>query len=191
MITVNTTIKEPTHFLRALELIEKARTDFKVASENWPSPIATRFGMPRDQYYAEVWVDGMDWQPSYWIIEEKNLEKPQIQPLLIFNHHEERNKFNEWDFEELIQAIMYYRRDFIWVNKNDLGHYTDTIWPFLFLFKDETRYGNCKLYSFEHNSQEKLVVWINETFIPEAYRGRKKNKIFMDCAVGDLKWRGD
>ena len=87
MITVNTVNREPTHFMRAYELIEKARSDFKVPSENWPHPLATRFGIPNDCYYAEIWVDGMDWQPSYWIIEEAKLDKPKIQPLLIFNHN--------------------------------------------------------------------------------------------------------
>ena len=61
MIDVNITSKYSTHFLRAVELIMKAREEFKVASENWPSPTEYRFGIPQDNYYAEIWLDGMDW----------------------------------------------------------------------------------------------------------------------------------
>ena len=174
MINVNTTSKHPTHFLRAVELIEKARGDFKIPSENWPYPTEYRFGMPRDEYYAEIWVDGMDWQPSYWIIEEANLKNPQIHPLVIFNRHEERAKFNDWDFGDLVTGVMHYRRDYTWVQKNDLGYYTDSVWPFMFLFKDELRYQKCKMYAFEHASQPQVVFWFNESFIPDIYRGRKK-----------------
>ncbi len=184
MLDVNTTSRNPTHFLRAVELIEKARGDFKVPSENWPHPSTSRFGIPNDRYYAEIWIDGMDWQPSYWIIEEKNLEKPQIQPLIVFNHHEERNTFNSWDFEDLLRAIMYYRREYIWLRKNDLGLYTESVWPFLTLFKDEVRHEKMKAYAFEHASQPKVVFWLNEAFIPEVYRGRNSNsrKQISDCS---------
>lgn len=68
MIDVNTTSKQSTHFLRAIELIKKARDDFRVPSENWPHPTEHRFGIPNDHYYAEVWIDGMDWQSSYGLL---------------------------------------------------------------------------------------------------------------------------
>jgi len=174
MISVNTASKNSTHFLRAVELIIQARQDFQVPSENWPNPTDMKFGTPCDRYYAEVWTDGMDWQPSYWIIEEYHLEKPHIQPLIIFNHNEERSRFNDYDFKELVNAIFYYRRDFKWIGKNDLGYYTDMIWPFLTLFKNENRHGFMKLYAFEHASQKRVVFWLNEKLIPEVYRGRRK-----------------
>ena len=127
MIDVNTTSRYSTHFLRGVELIKWAREEFRVPSENWPHPTEHRFGIPNDNYYAEVWVDGMDWQASYWIIEEISYHKPQIQPLIIFNHHEERNRFNDWDFHDLLKAMMYYRRDLKWVNKKDVGIFSDSV----------------------------------------------------------------
>ena len=175
MLDVNTTSKEPTHFLRAVELIIKAREDFNVPSENWPYPTDHKFGTPNDHYYAEIWTDGMDWQVSYWILEEYKLRKPKIQPLMIFNNHEERSIFNEYDLDELFSAMFYYRRDSVWVNTKDLGHYTDTVWPFLTLFKDETRYKKLKLYAFEHASQPQVVFWLNTDFVPEIYRDRRKS----------------
>ena len=62
-LDVNTVSSYSTHFLRAVELIKKARETYKVPSENWPYPTQYRFGIPNDNYYAEVWTDGMDWQP--------------------------------------------------------------------------------------------------------------------------------
>ena len=175
MIDVNTTSKHPTHFLRAVEIIKKARDEFRVPSENWPYPTLFRFGIPNDHYYAEVWGDGMDWQPSYWIIEELDIRKPQVQPLIIFNSHEERAKMASYEFDNILHAMMYYRRDFVWAEKKDRGVATDSVWPFLTLFKDELRHQKCKLYAFKHASQERVIFWLNEAFIPEEYRGRKKD----------------
>ena len=183
MLDVNTTSKNSTHFLRAVELIKGAREEFNVPSENWPHPSSYRFGIPNDNYYAEIWVDGMDWQPSYWIIEEHSLRKPEINPLIIFNQHDERMRFDDSYFEEFINGIIYYRRDYVWVKRDEFGHFTDSTWPFLHLFKDELRHKKMKLYSFEHASQKRIVFWINEDFIPEVYRGRKKK----DRISGDSK----
>ena len=118
-IDVNTVSNHPTHFLRAVELITQARTTFNVSSENWPHPSQHCYGIPNDDYYAEMWTDDMDYQPSYWIIEEYDLDKPKIQPLIIFNSNEERNRFNDYDFSQLFKAIVYYRRDSVWAKKNN------------------------------------------------------------------------
>ena len=172
-IDVNTVSHHPTHFLRAVELIYKAREKYNVPSENWPHPTDYIFGIPNDNYYAEVWTDGMDWQPSYWVIEEHSLRKPEIQPLIIFNQNEARNQFNSYDFRELIHAMLYYRRDILWEKKDNYGYFTDSIWPFLTLFKDETRYQKMKLYAFQHASQTRIIFWLNTNFIPEVYRDKR------------------
>ncbi len=174
MINVNIVSQNPTHFLRAVELIERARGEYGVASENWPYPTTMSFGIPNDNYYAEIWTDGMDWQPSYWVIEEHSLEKPQIQPLIIFGDNEERNVFNEYDFKELVKAALYYRRDKLWIDKKDWGYHSDSSWPYINLFKDETRFEKCKLYEFQHNSQKRVAFWMNTDFIPEDYRERRE-----------------
>jgi len=130
----------------------------------------------------------MDYQPSYWIIEEYNLDKPKIQPFIIFNSNEERNRFNDYDFSQLFKAIVYYRRDDLWAKKNNLGYYTDTVWPFLTLFKNEVRHQKMKLYAFEHASQPRVVFWLNQDFIPEAYResrmSNRKREVTEDGRPG-------
>lgn len=181
---VNTVSIYPTHFLRGVELVKKAREKFGVVSENWPLPTKYKFGIPNDNYYAEVWGDGMDWQTTYWVIEEENLKNPQIQPFIIFDHHDEETIFNDWDFNTLINASLYYRRDHFWIKKNDLGHYTDSTWPYINLFENEVRYKETKLYSFEHASQKRVTFWMNTDFIPEAYR--EKNMDYRSMMERDI-----
>jgi hypothetical protein len=170
----NTTSKYPTNFLRGIELISEARNLYTIYSENYPYPTRHKFGMPNDNYYVEIWVDGMDWQHSYWAIEQIEYHDPLIQPFIVFNHHEEEEKF-KYSFSELIEASLYYRRDSLWVKKGNLGIYTDTVWPFIRLFKDEERSLHTKLYSFEHANQERVVFWMNQHFIPEEYREKNWN----------------
>lgn len=187
MLDVNTVSHYPTHFLRAIELIEGARDKFNVCSENWPNPMEYRFGIPRDNYYAEIWVDGMDWQPSYWVIEEVSYHKPQIQPLLIFNQNETRSKFNSWDFEEFIMAMLWYRRDLLWIKHDSLGHYRDSVWSFLYYEKDGGKPHSLN-YFYNHASQPKVKFWVNEDFIPEQYRRRiyEENRNNRDEKPGQL-----
>lgn len=192
MLDVNTVSYYPTHFLRAVDLIKRARDKFNVCSENWPSPTEYSFGIPNDNYYAEVWVDGMDWQPSYWVIEEYKLMKPQIQPLIIFEYNEERSKFNSWDFGDFIQAMLWYRRDNLWVRHNNLGHYTDSVWPYLYVEGNPDQKRICNYennYFFKHASQEKVKFWVNEDFIPLRYRRRiyEENRNNRDEKPGQLR----
>lgn len=170
MLDVNTVSRHPTHFLRAVELIKKARSAFNIPSENWPHPSKYNFGSPNEQYYAEIWVDGMDWQPSFWIIEEHSLQKPEVNPLIIFDSHENRSVFNDWDFEDLIKAICWYRRDLFWVKQNDRGYYTDSVWPYLFRKDDVGEHKYSTNYYFEHASQPEVKFWLNFDFIPREYR---------------------
>ena len=176
MLDVNTVSNHPTHFLRAVDLIIRARGLYNIPSENWPHPIKDRFGIPNDRYYAEVWVDGMDWQPSYWVIEEKELEKPHIYPFIIFSKTSDRMKFNDWDFSELIKAALWFRRDKYFIKQNDLGYFTDMVWPFLFTTKQETAFPVLSEVYFSHASQPRVEFMMNKNFIPSTYLGRKQTK---------------
>lgn len=175
MIDVNTVNKYPTHFSRGVELVLKGIKEFGIPSENWPHPIEDRFGVPNEMYYAEIYVSGMDWQPTYWVIEEKKLEKPQIQPFIIFKTNEHRSIFNDYDFSQLIKAALYYRRDLFWVKQNDLGYFTDAIWPFLHVKDkdDKSKYPNMSKVYFEHASQQRIYFLMNLDFIPEYVLERK------------------
>ena len=175
-LDVNTTSKTPTHFLRGVELIYNGMEEYNIPSENWPSPTGYTFGSPQQRYYAEIWVNGMDWQPTYWIIEEKELEKPTVYPLIIFSDNEDRSAFDDFDFGELLTACMQYRRDKFWVKHDDLSIYSDTVWPFLNIFTKKPLTFKCmKDCYFQHASQPLVTFSMNLEFIPELYREKNSN----------------
>jgi hypothetical protein len=168
-IDVNTTSTYSTHFLRGVELIIRARDAFQVPSENWPYPTQYRFGIPNDRYYAEVWVDGMDWQASYWLIEENNLERPICRPFIIFESYEDRDDFNNSDFSELVKASLYERRDRLWIQKND-GWFNDSVWTYFKKVEPEKKLEQTPgmiMFQFEHASQERVQFYMNADCVPE------------------------
>jgi len=167
MIDCNTTSKFSTHFLAPVQLIKEARNVYKVSSENWPYPTSHKYGQPRDKYYAEIWEDGMDYQNSFWIIEANNYEDPKCYPLLIFEDHENFDLFNTYDLMQLFMAIMHYRRDLLWIKQNDLGIYSDEVWPFLEQTNsNDLKTPGMKKFVLEHASQSKVEFWLNVDFIP-------------------------
>jgi len=181
MIDVNTTSKTPTHFLRGVELVKRGRREFDIQSENWPYPTTIRFGFPQDRYYAEIWHDGMDWNSNYWVIEECHYEKPQIQPLILFDECSEREKFNDYDFGNLVEACLFFRRDALWIMSGDLGVATDLVWPF---YCNTGEVKNEILWKswFEHASQPPVNFWINYNFVPRAYWNiRRPNEKDWNC----------
>lgn len=164
----NTTSTHPTHFLKGTELITGARNAFNVPSENWTYPTKHRFGIPRDKYYAEVWVDGMDWQCSFWLIETFNYDNPVCQPFLIFEDSKNYDNFNDHDFEELIKAALYERRDQLWIQKDD-GFFNDTVWTYLKRVQPDNRMMSTPcmvLFQFEHASQKRVQFYMNEDMLP-------------------------
>lgn len=167
-IDCNTTTIYPTYLLAPVELIKQARNEFNIASENWPYPTKYRSGVPNDCYYSEVWVDGMDWQHTYWIIESILYSNPAVQPLMIFDDHDEQDKFNVYDFSEFMMAVLWYRRDCLWIKSGDLGRFNDTIWPFVKrcipgeVSKKPPYYSK---YYMEHASQPRVEFWLNKNFM--------------------------
>ena len=161
------TTKRKTHFVKAEEGIAVAMKVTPYASENWAYPVR-HFGMPEDKYYAEVWVNGMDWQHNYWIIETHTFEEPKVYPLIIFEAHAQEDKFNQYDFNQLLDAVCWYRRDELWIKEGDshYGVYGDTMWPYLqitrVICKDENMYEAV----FRHASQEPVSFMINKEFVP-------------------------
>ena len=185
----NTTSLYPTHFLRGVELVDQATRDFSAASENWPCPSQYKFGMPIDEYYAEVWENGMDWQKNYWVIEEIKLEDPIIQPLIIFENHEEEEKFNHHDFGMLIKAALYYRRDSVFIQHKNYGCYKDLVWPFLYLINDTKRFNVMEYFMFQHANQQPVQFWMNPSFIPEYILDKKKiNSSLPDSKSNVIKF---
>lgn len=189
-IKANTTSKYSTHLLRGYELVEGTGSEYQMLSENWPYPTYHKIGTPKDPYYAEVWVNGMDWQHNYWLIESYKYENPQIYPLIQFTSHDEEDKFNQFNFEELMDAILNYRRNAIWLKSEDLtkDRYDDTVWSFLHrvIKKDTHRHKFFMWCKFEHASQREVKFWINQNFIPlYAYKIRDKNQSVMRTLFGE------
>lgn len=170
-IDANTTSLYPTHFLRGAELIYKAIEEYAIPSENWPHPTRYKFGSPCERYYAEIWINGMDWQPSYWVIEEKNFERPKAYPFVIFDENSHRELLCDYDFDQLIHGSLFYRQDKYWIGHNDFGVAVDLVWPFL-KKRELKKYKILDRYAFEHASQKYVEFWMNSEFIPEEYRDR-------------------
>ncbi|KKM91567.1 hypothetical protein LCGC14_1227270 [marine sediment metagenome] len=170
MIYANTCTGNPTYFPAALALIQKARKRYGVASENWPYPTRFNFGNSRDNYYAEVWTDGMDWQSSYWLIEQVNFEQPQIYPLIIFDSHENEVEFNSCDFEQLLRAVMFARRNALWLKSlpefRNFFH-NDTVWPFVFKGDPHPKIELMHRCYMKHNSQPFVEFWMNTTYLED------------------------
>jgi hypothetical protein len=165
------TTKIKTHLIRAEEGIIEAMKKTSLASENWAYPIK-HYGMPYDMYYAEVWQNGMDWQHNYWVIETHTFEDPKVYPLLFFQDHAQEEKFNQYDFGQLLDAIFWYRRNLLWIKKNDphQGVYGDNVWPYIVLHEKESKHEWEALAVFSHASQEPIQFSINKYFVPENRR---------------------
>lgn len=169
----NTTSHQPTHFIRAVELIDFSRRNYQVPSENWPYPTSHRLGDPRGQYYAEVWVDGMDWQPSYWLIETHGYRNPICLPLMIFEDHKYRDMFSVYTLSSVMKALMQYRQDILWVKHGEQGYHNEEIWPYFHPFEPaEFRKGPASMFKafFEHASQEAVSFFIHEECVPPEKR---------------------
>ena len=171
MIDNNTILPHLTYFSRGVELITRAHERItSLPTENWCFPIDTNFGDPiHDMYYAEVWLDGMDYNYIYWIIERHSLGKPTVQPLFFFEDTQDRQRIPDSEFKNLCNAMMHYRRSIKWLEEEDpKGFYCDSIWPFLkpvdpLIQMDSPNY--MVKYAFEHASQPRAEFYINVSLI--------------------------
>ena len=175
-VDCNTVLNEPTHMLAALQLIKEARDFYSIPSENWPHPYMN-FGHHEDPYYAEIWVDGMDYQKSYWLIEAPVYETPEIIPFIIFDSHTEEDKFNLFDKKELFKALLWKRANSILFNKVPKkflgylvdGRFFDTIFPYLRISGIKAKNRNHCLYRacFQHASQPEVNFLVNEELLKD------------------------
>lgn len=160
----NTVSDHPTHFLAAVPMIVEAREKFTVSSENYTYPTEYRLGSPMDFYYAEVWVDGMDWKQIYWVIESTSVNTPQVKPLVVFE--DDKILINDHDLKQLMLALITYRRSVLWTHQDDQSRYRDNIWPY-FKTLGVTPTGEWgQLCQFEHAFQPLVKLLVNKGFIP-------------------------
>ena len=162
----------PTHFLAGPQLIKESRALHRLTSENWTYPTMTYLGSPRDEYYAEVWVDGMDWQNTYWLLEQANHDKIKAVPLLVFSSTDEEKKFNPFDMHNLFRAMMTYRRNLTGplLDGSRRNVYFDTIWPYLYLISENATVNETAIdlvsFLFTHGSQPPVTFYLNKVSVP-------------------------
>jgi hypothetical protein len=159
----NTTSSVGTQFLQGAELVRLGLKKYRLHSERWAYPYLC-FGSTDSRYYAEIWTNGMDWQNNYWIIEAENWECPKVYPLIVFENQSEEDKMPAHDLKELLRAILWRRRDMLWVKSGDDGAYHDTVWPFFKVLEqtDEKsvctyEHASCPLVKFQANVELFLV----------------------------------
>lgn len=159
----------PTYFLKGAELIKQYEQKKGVCSENWCYPTEYRFGDPKDEYYGEIWTDGMDWNVNYWLLEKHTLEKPQAHFIALFDTYEEREKLHICELEFLFGMVMSYRRMFFLKFDSVIPfNYGDRVLDHLHIINDEPhkKYGNVKKVRFEHASQKPVEFWLNTQCLP-------------------------
>lgn len=161
-----------THFLAGPLLIKEERERYKLTSENWTYPTMTYLGSPRDDYYAEVWVDGMDWQNTYWLLEQANYDEIKAVPLLVFSSIGEEKRFNPSYMHNLFRAMMTYRRNLMGplLDGSRRNAYFDSIWPYLYLVSEEATANETATdlarFLFTHASQPPVTFYLNKVSVP-------------------------
>ena len=160
-----------THFLAGPLLIKEGRKKYGLTSENHTYPTMTSVGGPKDDYYAEVWVDGMDWQNTYWLLEHAYFETPVAVPLLVFSSTNEEKIFNSFDLHTLFRSMILYRRNKMGPTDRSEERTTarDSTWPYLHLIDDSHTIGmspDLASFVFQHNSQPAVTFYLNQTCVP-------------------------
>ena len=173
MVKNNDTSKIGTHFLAGVQIIEESRKKFSVSSENWTYP-KVHFGDPNfDDFYAEIWTDGMDWNQVYWLIAKYEFEvKPYAIPLIFFQDNVVLNRFNTHDFNIMLEAFTYAFKAKVMGIEDKTRWYGDTIWSFLrWDKKEKITFGDQKMIScdYEHASQLPVQFYVNKQIIPKKH----------------------
>ncbi len=166
----NTVSRVATRMLRGVSLVTEAESEYKLASENWAYPVKA-WGESFDQYYAEVWQSGMDWNAIYWILERVNFHDPVCWPLLFFEKHKDRDLIYEFDL--LLEAIFWLRREDEWTGRSGLGIYGDNVWSYIKAVQFSTHpsppMGMTRV-RMKHASQEPVMFWISDHVLPQESR---------------------
>lgn len=164
----------PTHFLAGPQLIKEGREKYGIISENWAYPTMTYVGAPKDDYYAEVWVDGMDWQNTYWLLEHAYYTTPVAIPLIVFSSIDEEKEFNPFDLHNIFRAAMIYRRNLLGPMHNGVlrNEFFDSVWPYLHLVSEGPTVNETTTdlasFMFTHSSQKPVTFYLNKTCVPLA-----------------------
>jgi hypothetical protein len=171
----NTTVNNPTRFLNPTQLIEEGMEEHNVCSENWPYPTEYKIGDVFDSYYAEVWYNGMDWQNTYWFLEQYKADNPVAVPFLIFDDHKNRDNFSEYDFGKLMQMWLIQRKHVVMGLQYD-AIFDEEIVHFLAKKGNIPNKQGMFLYRYSHASQPRVEFYLAD-----------KN-LLSDVHKKDLDW---
>jgi hypothetical protein len=199
-IPYNTVMLAPTYLLNAVGVIEKGRKDFNIPSENWPYPAGLYLGTPTiDKYYTEVWIDGMDWQNTYWLVESERYEDPIAIPLVIFENHKEESKIDTEDLSELFRGLMWVRRSKLLDEKLDLGIYCDYL-SCICKIKPEVIYcsnstNKLKMHHFKLGKQSSMRFFLNQDVFhigqvkrnDEVEQSQEEKTFVERCVLGEVQ----
>lgn len=168
----NTVSKIETRFLRGVEIVQKLTKEYEVPNENWTYPWIT-FGDSEDPYYAEIWYNGMDYNNTFYLLEQINYS---IKVHLLMDIDGD-DWINMSDPKEFFNCIFWMRRDRTWIKTGNYGRYNDDVLPYItFGKKEEKRFkGELSNITFQHASQPKIDFLINKDLIINERRDKLLN----------------
>ena len=160
-------VRFATHFTNGYDLIEAAYEKYNgLARENPAVPVA-RFGHPEGGYYGEVWVDGMDWQHNYWIVESDNFHDNKALILAVFGHHDTEEVFGHEAVRDMWMGALWNRHYDLWGGKDQYGSYWDRVWWQLRWTTAEATPENGSLREVRFGDADTSVFRINPYLIPD------------------------
>lgn len=177
----NTVSKCETRFLKGVEIVEVLMKRYDISNENWTYPYMT-FGNPGDPYYAEIWENGMDWNKTFYLLEQVNYSIDAYLLMMIDG--------DDWiklqDTKEFFNCIFWMRRDREWIKSNDYGIYHDNVLPFLVFDEQLKGRYNDLMYNatFEHASQPKIEFLINQNLI---FNERREKLLNIEKSIEEVE----
>lgn len=182
--TNNTVSNISTRFLRGVDIIEDFNKEWEIPSENWSYPVIS-YGDHRDPYYAEIWENGMDYNICFYLLEQIKFEI-KIHLLIVVDNNEWRKLEEKSEDQDFLTAILYLRRNKVWIKHDEHSVYHDTFIPYLNYYDGDT--APYELYTgkkwsrtlsncyFEHSSQPRCYMMIDKDLFYNL-RKEKLNKI--------------
>lgn len=183
MIDNNTCSDKHTHFLRGVDLVKHALEEYKIHTENWTYPYLHFEDAETSEYYAEYWTTGMDWDTTFFLIENKDCRKPLITPVLFFDNNETSYyKYNKSDFHGLLLAICDKRADHKnqWRLEHVVSYINDISNEETGIIKKQNGLVYRKV-SFEHASQKLITFYMNVKIIEELGIRKYERKFCKLC----------
>lgn len=128
----------------------------------------------------------MNWQPNYWILESISFEI-EISPIIRFESHIQREKFNDYDFNLMLKYILQLRKKETTKISSVIIGFNDDIMSFLRIESQNADEYNMIPCSVKHASQEKVQLTISKNIINLIIKEKSTNSqlIFNNQIIQD------